>query len=226
VRFSLTDFSPTGVQALNLGYYNGALHGFHGGFTDGKYAYLVPFEHYWGRHGMAPRIDLDDFTTNGVTMVDMGAIDPALKGFIGGFTDGRYAYYIPNSADGSPTGKMARIDLKNFSASGLSTVDLSSISNTLKGFVGGFTDGRYGYLAPGDNGVGLAVIARIDLNDFTTGGVSTLNLTDYDSSLTGGFFSGFSDGKFGYFVPFSNGASGKVVRMHLLAPPVVNGVGI
>ena len=40
----------------------------------------------------------------------------------------------------------------------------------------------------------------MDLNNFATGGVTVLNLASVDADLRG-FFGGFTDGRFGYFVP-------------------------
>jgi len=77
-------------------------------------------------------------------------------------------------------------------------LDLTTIDADLKGFAGGFTDGRYGYFVPWNNGTYFGKVVRIDLNDFST--VSVLDLTTTDADLKG-FFGGFTDGRYGYFVP-------------------------
>src|SRR6056297_3461470 len=58
-----------------------------------------------------------------------------------------------------------------------STIDLTTYDPDLKGFYGGFTDGRYGYFVPYDNSSPFGKIARLDLLDFST--VNTLDLTTY-----------------------------------------------
>ena len=136
--------------------------------------------------------------------------DADLKGFFGGFTDGRYGYFIPYY-NGASSGKIARVDLNDFST--VSVLNLTTTDNDLKGFIGGFTDGRYGYFVPYYNGARFGKVARVDLNDFST--VSVLNLTTTDADLKG-FIGGFTDGRYGYFVPNYNGAySGKIARLLL-----------
>ena len=101
-----------------------------------------------------------------------------LEGFIGGFFDGRYAYFIPSfvkspspSTSGklaldsrfemlrpageprarrsSRAGKLARIDTHGpFDASSVSVVDIDAGDNELVGFYSGVTDGAYAYLSP------------------------------------------------------------------------------
>ena len=46
----------------------------------------------------------------------------------------------------------ARVDLADFSASGVSYLALTTVDANLKGFNGGFTDGTYGYVVPNSNG--------------------------------------------------------------------------
>ena len=144
------------------------------------------------------------------TPIDGGSIDADLKGFIGGFTDGRYGYFAPYN-NGSPYGKIARVDLNDFSS--VSMLDLTQTDADLKGFAGGFTDGRYGYFVPHYNGSYHGKIARVDLNNFSS--VSMLDLTQTDADLKG-FSGGFTDGRYGYFVPNNNGARhGKIARIQL-----------
>jgi len=92
-----------------------------------------------------------------------------------------------------------------------SVLNLASTDADLKGFHGGFTDGRYGYFVPYNNGASFGKVARVDLNDFSS--VTVLNLASTDADLKG-FVGGFTDGRYGYFVPYNNGASfGKVARI-------------
>jgi hypothetical protein len=205
-RLDLQDFSSGTVTVLDLTTAQNALWGFSGGFTDGRYGYFVPnYSHYLAR------VDLQNFTTGGVTWL---GLDSDLKGFAGGFTDGRYGYFVPNN-NGSYFGKIARVDLTNFTTGGVTVLDLATVDSGLKGFQGGFTDGRYGYFVPYDNGVRSGKVARVDLQNFTTVGVTVLDLTAVDSDLKG-FIGGFSDGRYAYFVPYSNGSYiGKAARVDL-----------
>jgi hypothetical protein len=95
-----------------------------------------------------------------VSVLDLTSTDADLKGFFGGFTDGRYGYFVPYS-NGSRHGKIARVDLNDFSS--VSVLNLTGTDADLKGFIGGFTDGRYGYFVPYDNGLRHGKIARIQL---------------------------------------------------------------
>ena len=49
--------------------------------------------------------------------------------------------------DGQYHGRLARFDLSNFHTSGVEYIDLSAIDTELKGFIGGFAVGDYGYLS-------------------------------------------------------------------------------
>jgi hypothetical protein len=80
--------------------------------------------------------------------VDMASVDNRLVGFVGGFTDGRYGYFVPYLNVGTYSGKVGRLDLQNFSTSGVTSLDLTVVDRELWGFNGGFTDGRYGYFFP------------------------------------------------------------------------------
>jgi hypothetical protein len=91
--------------------------------------------------------------------------------------------------------------------------NLATTDADLKGYAGGFTDGRYGYFVPWDNGSAFGKVARVDLTDFST--VSVLDLTSTDADLKG-YIGGFTDGRYGYFVPFDNGSRfGKVARIQI-----------
>ncbi len=174
----------------------------------------MPYLNTSGSSGKLARVDLQNFTTGGVTVLDLAAVDSDLKGFYGGFTDGRYGYFVPNY-NGIYSGKVARVDLQNFATGGVTVLDLAAVDSGLKGFEGGFTDGRYGYFVPCFNGTYSGKVARVDLQNFTTGGVTVLDLAAVDSDLKG-FAGGFTDGRYGYFVPYNNGSySGKVARVDL-----------
>lgn len=201
------------AQTLNLASVDPDLAGFHVGFSDGRYGYFIPF--YNGSFfGKVARVDLQNYRTSSVSILNLSLIDPDLIGFIGGFTDGRFGYFVPYNNGNS--GKVVRVDLQNFTAGGVSVLDLTLLDTGLKGFAGGFTDGQYGYFVPYDNG-NSGKVARIYLADFTLGGVDTLDLALVDPGLKG-FVGGFTDGLYGYFVPYRNGSnvySGKIARVDL-----------
>lgn len=196
-------------RVIDLTVFSWDLMGFIGGFTDGRYGYFVP-----DFFGTVARIDLTDFTT--IAKLDLALTDPDLINFWGGFTDGRYGYFVPFGDGLTYSGKIARVDLVDFST--VAILDLTLTDSDLMGFSGGFTDGRYGYFVPADNGVAsgdsyFGKIARVDLVDFSTVSVLDLTLTDPDLK---GFLGGFTDGRYGYFVPYDNGDKfGKVVRVDL-----------
>ena len=77
-------------------------------------------------------------------MLDLARVNPSLKSFHGGFTDGVYGYLMPFKNDEGSHGNVARIELSRFRPSGVTSINLSEVSPNLKGFVGGFTDGAYG----------------------------------------------------------------------------------
>lgn len=206
-RLDLRNFST--VNTLDLTTIDSDLKGFVGCFTDGKYAYLVP-NNNGSPFGKLVRIDLSDFST--VSVLDLTSTDSDLKGFQGGFTDGRYGYLVPFYNGSSYFGKVARVDLLDFST--VTVLDLTSTDNDLKGFIHGFTDNRYGYFVPNNNGSVFGKVARVDLTDFST--VAILDLTTIDATLKG-FRGGFADGKYGYLVPYNNGSFfGKLVRLPMI----------
>jgi len=202
VRVELDDFSPTGVQILDLTTVDSGLRGFRGGFyVNGNY-YLVPSVNNSGDSGKVARVSSLEFTPLGTTVLDLALVNGYLTGFNGGFTDGRYAYFVPYYR-GFFHGLVARVDLRDFSPSGVSWLNLGEVDSDLAGFAGGFTDGRYGYFVPHHNNSDFfGKVARVDLANFSPSGVTVLNLADIDPYLKG-FAGGFTDGRYGYFVPFT-----------------------
>ncbi len=198
-------------QVVDLTEVNSVLKGFMGGFTDGRYGYLVPFHNGSNHFGVVARLDLNNFTSSGITYLDLSAVNSGLKGFHGGFTDGRYGYFVPYYDGVQMSSLVARLDLQDFSPSGVSVLDFSSLN--LRSYYGGFTDGRYGYLVPINDNAGetnLGRLLRIDLQNFSLSGVTTLNLTDVDSRMDS-FLGGFTDGRYAYLAPLD----GLVTRVDL-----------
>lgn len=181
------------------------MYAFTGGFSDGIYAYYIPYYGGGVFNGKMLRVLVSDFAT--ASILDIGAADSALKGFQGGFWDGRYAYLMPYYNGSVYSGKIARVDLSDFST--VASLDLGSVNASLKGFRGGFTDGVYGYCVPWNNGAAHGLFARFSLSNFTTASVSFINLTSTNANLKG-FSKGFTDGKYAYL-----SANGLVARVDL-----------
>jgi hypothetical protein len=209
VRFDLQNFTTGGVTVLNLQSIDTTLAGFYGGFTDGRYGYVIPFYNASGPSGRLVRVDLQNFTTGGVTVLNLAAVDPDLVAFYGGFTDGRYGYVFGTGYSTGENGKVARVDLANFTAGGVTVLDLAAINPALKSFSGGFQDGRYGYLVPYNNGAFHGNLVRIDLADFSVSGVTVLNVATVDASLAG-FNGGFTDGRYAWLVPYNGTKAARV----------------
>jgi len=163
-RFSLSDFST--VSVLDLAATDSDLKGFRGGFTDGTYGYMVPYHNGAAYFGKVARFSLSDFSS--VSVLDLAATDSDLKGFCGGFTDGTYGYMVPDRNDGGYFGKVARFSLSDFST--VWVLDLTARDPDLRGFMGGFTNGTYGYMVPYFNNDGqFGKVARFPVESHTQG---------------------------------------------------------
>ncbi|MBI5567969.1 MAG: hypothetical protein HY870_23935 [Chloroflexi bacterium] len=167
VRVDLQNFAASGVTVLDLASIDSSLVGFAGGFTDGRYGYIVPNgASDFTQHGKFVRVDLQNFSTGGVTVLDLTTVNPSLRGYHGGVAIGGYAYIFPyyNSVSVGH-GEIVRVDLQNFSASGVTYLDTSLTDSGLKGFYGGFTDGQFIYLSPyaSDDTTTQGKVARIQL---------------------------------------------------------------
>ena len=210
-RVDLNNYTTSGVSYLDVSTAgNTGAKGFQGGFTDGRYAYLVPYYNGSAYNGLLTRVDLLNYATSGVSYLDVStAGNTGAKGFFGGFTDGRYAYLVPSYNGAAHHGIFTRVDLLNYTTSGVSYLDVSTAGNTgANGFFGGFTDGRYAYLVPyNNNGVINGIFTRVDLLNYTTSGVSYLDVSTAGNTGAKGFFSGFTDGRYAYLVPYYNGAA-------------------
>jgi hypothetical protein len=185
VRFNTTTFSD--VQVLDLDLLDPELRGFHGGFTYGKYGYLVPY-----RTTKGPNFGEHQGSHNSKEQTDANKLQPVYHG------------------------KMVRLDLDTVwnktpwsDLTRITVLDLGKTDRDLKGYSGGFTSGKYAYLTPYTNREtstpsrrNSGKVARVNLEDFKT--VEVLDLSKADPDLKG-FHGGFVSGKYGYFVPFNNG---------------------
>ncbi|MBS0625611.1 MAG: hypothetical protein JSS32_06140 [Verrucomicrobia bacterium] len=198
--------------------------GFWGGVFDGRYVYLVPNQYNTGTYsGLVVRYDttaLFSASTSYAIADTSVLVNSSSVGFIGAVFDGRYIYYSPNQV--SPTtssGQVTRYDTTgSFTSSGsYATFDTSLVNPNSVGFFGGTYDGRYVYFVPNNGSVGtyLGQITRYD----TTGSFSqTISYSIFDlasiNNLARGYTSAIFDGRYIYFVPYSNngGFTGLFVR--------------
>jgi hypothetical protein len=218
LRINVDTFTTAATASVDVAAVDGSAVGFYGGFTDGRYGYLAPYSNLSGKHGRVVRVDLQNFTTSGVTILNLQTVDSALTGFVGGFTDGRYGYMTAYYNTTGPSGRLVRIDLHNFTATpaAVTTLNLASVDPDLVALSSGFTDGRYGYVLASGYPTSRAKVARVDLASFAAGGVTILDLATVDPALKG-FAGGFQDGRYGYLIPYNDGAvpHGKLVRIDL-----------
>ena len=160
-RVDLATFSQ--VQVLDLTDTDPDLKGFNGGFASGDHGYFVPY--FNGEYsGKVARVDLATFSQ--VQVLDLTDTDRDLNGFSGGFTSGDYGYFVPyfNSGRGS-FGKVARVDLATFTQ--VQVLDLTTTDSDLRGLIGGFASGGYGYFVPYFNGEYFGKVAQVNLTTFS-----------------------------------------------------------
>jgi hypothetical protein len=229
-RVDVKNFTPAGTTFLDTRSVDKTTY-LWGGVTDGRYGYFASQEVAVIMNGNTNtggsdtftkmvRIDLQNFTPSGVIVLDLAGVDPNMMVLYGSFLNAGYLYLAPNQ-----NGKITRIDTKNFTTAGVTSLDLSTIDSGLFGYVSAFTDGTYGYFIPnyygssGDAYDGAGKIARVDLKDFTTGGVTWLDLTRLDKSWNN-FMDGMADSHYLYLEPGTYAPTGatlntSVVRISL-----------
>ncbi|MBF0538771.1 MAG: hypothetical protein HQL03_11025, partial [Nitrospirae bacterium] len=187
--------------------------GFIGAVFDGRYVYFVPYNN-GAAFGQVTRYDTTgNFTTAGSWSVyDTTAVNSNSKGFNGAVFDGRYVYFVPYS-NGAIFGQITRYDTTgNFTTAGSwSVYDTAAqfTSPASKGFAGAVFDGRYVYFVPNYNGAAFGQITRYDTTgNFTTAGSWSVYDTaaQFTSPASKGFIGAVFDGRYVYFVPYSNGA--------------------
>lgn len=149
-----------------------------------------------------PNLPPIPFSDHPVEFLDLGGSDR----YSSGFSAGTYVYYAP----GHNTGKVVRIAKSDFTASGVTYLDLTQATGGT-GFTGnaeGFSDGSYGYFPGRANGK----LARVLLSSFTLADVSFLDLASVNAAYTG-FVSGAIAGGFAYLT--SSSTSSHIVRVDL-----------
>ncbi|CAM9243846.1 unnamed protein product [Ectocarpus sp. 12 AP-2014] len=166
VRVDASNFSSNSVEVLDLHTVDPEVGGFFGGFAWEGYGYLVPCRSFqgpvggvntnlsadgsawsssflgsdstWGGSGQKAgrlqpaysgklvRVDLSDFSSSGVQVLDLTEVDPDLRGFTGGFAAGHWGFLVPfknKEADREFSGKMVRFDLRTFDHAGVTVRD-------------------------------------------------------------------------------------------------------
>lgn len=175
------------ITVLDLSGLSADARGFRKGFAHYPHVYLSP-----GEGAVAVRIDVSAFSLNTSQTVDLGALDPTLGGFSGGFADGSWACFSPFRSHEGPVG-----------VGGLTGVRSAYRSDQLR-------------LRPHYS----SVLACVDESAWTSPSPSALAL--YDFSRVYPDLRGFSDavkvGRYAYFSPFMDSTSAyssKVVRLFL-----------
>jgi hypothetical protein len=216
-RVDLKDFTTSGVTSVNLAAIDSSLvdSDYSAGFSDGRYAYFVPDTNGSGLFGKVARVDLQNFTPGGVKVLDLAQMEAGLVGVGCGFTDGHFAYFMPLFGKTGVAGKEVRVDLQNFTLSGVTLLDLAKVDSRLLADGICFTDGHDGYSMPTD----FPIVTRVDLSNFTLNGVTTLDLRGTMSNVDGSY-GGFLDGHYAYFnlLQIVSGGplpTGKVARVDL-----------
>ncbi len=173
-RISLTDFTTTGVEYLNLAASDSDLVGFQGGVATADHMYFCPFWDASGaRAGKLVRVSHTDFTSSGIEVLDIGASNSALVGFIDAFATANHVYLAPSS-NSQPAyhGNAVRVSLTDFTSSGIENVNLQTVNTNLKGFGGGFATANHAYYCPNYATPTYSGLApRVSLTDWTTSGV-------------------------------------------------------
>jgi antitoxin component YwqK of YwqJK toxin-antitoxin module len=220
-NWSTVDVSSAAI--LNSASYKG----FVGGTFDGRYLYLAP-NYNTAADGFVARYDtLAAFNLatswQGVDITSATILNSAnYKGFQGTVFDGRYVYYVPSN-NGAVNGFVARYDTQGSFTAGSSwagvDITTASILNNVnyKGFLGAVFDGRYIYLVPYNNGAVDGFTARYDTQGAFTDAASWTGVDLTSLGTLGAKFKGFEggvfDGRYVYYVPYSNGAiDGYVAR--------------
>jgi hypothetical protein len=178
-----------------------------------------------------------------IRTIDLSLINDNLRGFSDAIRVGRYAYFAPYSAfEYEYASQLVRINLGDVdigttidelgigeSARNIVQIlDFKKKDTSLRGYSGLFNMGQYIIFVPYRNTYdrrngqrGFGTITRLDLNDFSLNGISTLDMRTTernqvpsfaDVKLTG-FAFGIASGQYGLFVPFYNGGfHGKIAR--------------
>jgi len=197
------DMITLDVTYIDLTVIKVELCGFAGGFSAGRYGFLVPYYNGQGTsgyHGQVVRFDVAKFSLESVQILDLGKKDVTLKGFHGGFASAQYGYFVPwkNGLDNykkrQQTSKLVRVDLTTFQD--VDVIDLSMKSRNqlpptpdrgLRGFVGGAAGGDFVYLSPHFNGEWFGKVVRLSTKEDDLQFIDLIQVSDTLSGFSGMF---------------------------------------
>ena len=217
VRIPKDNFSSNHVEFVRPFDTDSNLRGFAGITTDGTYIYACVYANGIGTNynGHVLRIPTNNFNVSAMDYFDVNTVSGSngnLKGHFGGCTtDGKHLYLAPYSYGSPYSPYFVRIDLNDFSATGVEWMDVTTANGghgSSKGFFGIFIYRNYVYLVGGYNGGYHGNIVRVPLNiangSFSGTFVHTIVLSSISSSYKG-YTRGYGIGKYIYLVPNYNG---------------------
>jgi hypothetical protein len=160
LRIDPNNFTVSGIDVIDLtNLVNSSGTGaIQTGIALNGYIYLLPFAKNFGggtfrQNGTVIRINSQDL--NDITTTNLSNIDASIKGFFGSCSDGkRYIYLCPDYSNSGPqfdaSAKCIAVRLDTFNWPNIEFVDISQAPFGFPGgggFTGGFSDGRYAYMA-------------------------------------------------------------------------------
>jgi len=199
--------------------------GYNDAVFDGRYVYFAPYNNNEIFHGEVLRYD----TTQDFESVESwDAFDPSNhgvgiepRGYIGAVFDGAFVYFVPDNKgpDATPHSEVLRYDtrLEFQSSESWDTFDakLNGVGENPVGFVGGVFDGRHVYFSPFWHNEVLRYDTTQDFGSVESWDTFDAKLNGLEKNLGGYWGRPAFDGKYIYFVPYSNpheGYHGEVLR--------------
>ncbi|TMW63407.1 hypothetical protein Poli38472_002348 [Pythium oligandrum] len=199
-------------------------------YQDAEYLYLAPLFNGKTYPSVILRVLSMTFNTTKpiIQQLDLSTVRPDLRGFTSCFTDDvKYAYFVPQQNQAGLAGKFMRLDLDDFSPTGVTVFDLSALNPSFVGFTGGFKYENYAYLVPfqrplqGDEKTttlrefpvtNSGLVVRVDLTTFAT--AESLDLATIHPQLTG-FSGAVRVTHYAYFVPFMRDKSPSSIEVNV-----------
>jgi hypothetical protein len=152
----------TSWSAFDVTSLNSEAGGFIGGAFDGRYIYLAPYSNvlgYVARFDTKTATSLSDKAAWSFFSANM--VNSNADGFAGAAFDGRYVYFVPNTASVAD-GLVARFDTTGTfdDAAAWSTFDQTQLNANAIQFWGAVFDGQFLYFVPDSTGVVTRFEAR------------------------------------------------------------------
>jgi hypothetical protein len=152
----------TSWSAFDVTSINSEAGGFIGGAFDGRYIYLAPYSNVLG---YVARFDTKTATSlsdpSAWSFFSANKVNSNADGFAGAAFDGRYVYFVPNTAS-MPDGLVARFDTTGTfdDKAKWSTFDQTQLNANAIEFWGAVFDGQFLYFVPNSTGVVTRFEAR------------------------------------------------------------------